>query len=1087
MAMSSTSHSAGFDSTFRFLSSVRTRLMIAFLAISLFSVVAAALGVWSLAQVDRSLRIVTDGRVPETLALTDVARQTQRILRAAPALLIVSDEAARASTSAIVLNEADQLRHVISQVNDSEPIMLAESFYNNLLNLDMLVKQRLATTEQREKLSKSLSKAADVAMRLILPAERILGGHLSEWNTSDARNAQQLSNSQIVLAQQIIATLPQIDLLAKIGEVKVQLQRIAEAQREQEVDVLVFGLQRAISEVVKVVDAVPPRVRMRLLRQVDILRKYSDGPESLGSLRKQELALVIASEESLAENTHLSNNLGVSVNQLVATAKTEIENAKTKATAVTHLNTRVLQFVGIASVISSIFIGWLYVSRNIIARLLALSRSMLSIADGKLDVSLPESGRNDEIGLMAQALRVFRDTAVEVQKSNLIEIQTARLRLQEAIATLPDGFALYDEEDRLVLCNSRYREIMLGNEEAQLSEGTHLKQMAKLAALSGRFPNASNDPEAWAGSLVARHSQPAANFIQQVRPNQWAQVSIRRADKVGTVVAYADITEVKRISNELKIAKEEAEAANEAKSAFLASMSHEVRTPLNGIIGMSLLLSGTVLNAEQRDFTATINEAADTLLTIINDILDFSKVEAGAMDLEQVPVNLVDTIESTAELLASRASAKDIELVCRIDPSLPQAILGDSVRIKQILLNLLNNAIKFTDEGEVVLTARKLQADTHSAQPALEILVSDTGIGIPEDRMGRLFRSFSQIDSSTTRRFGGTGLGLVITKRLVELMDGEVRVESLVDKGTTFTVVLPFEEVAMSENQLTCENLGLLKDKRVLIVDDNEKNLAFIRDKLVAWDVIPECVDHPEKALHCLRSGVEFDALLTDYKMPDMSGVELALRIREEHGVLAPSMILCGLISTPDLELRKMLATAGFIAQLQKPAKTSQLLNALVAAIHPDTEVIGIGLAPQPEKLMVEQHPLGILLVDDNIINRKIATKILVRLGFNPTVVDSGMAALEVCQSRKFDVIFMDIEMPELDGVTATSLLRERIPMKDIPYIIALTANAMASDRESYLRSGMDDYLSKPIDIARLSECLGRAIDHQQLKSNQSH
>ena len=1053
--------------------------MVAFLAISLFSVVAATLGVWSLARVDGSLRVVTDDRVPETLALTDIARQTQRVLRAAPALLIVSNEAARAETSAIVLEEASQLRQVIQQVDATAPRVLMEPFHSNLLTLDTLVKQRLATTKQREKLSKRLAKATDVAIRLVLPAERILGGRLSEWNTGNAQAAEQLSNKQIALAQKIIGILPQIDLLTKIGDVKVQLQRVSEAQGEQEIEVLAFGVLRAIAEVEKVADSVPVRARTRLLRQIAILKELSDGPQSLAVYRKRELQLIRAAERSLAENTLYSNDLSASINQLVASAKTEIESAKTQATAVTELNTTVLQAVGIASVLCSILIGWLYVSRNLIARLLALSHSMLAIADGKLDVSLPAPGNNDEIGHMAKALMVFRDTAVEVQKSNLNEIQTARLRLQEAIGALSEGFALYDVQDRLVICNSRYREIMLGSGDGELKEGQSLEEIAKLAATTGRFPDANENPTTWIESLVALHHQAAANFIQQIDPNQWVQVSIRRADQVGTVVACADITEVKHISDELMAAKNEAEAANEAKSTFLASMSHEVRTPLNGIMGMSTLLSGTELNPEQRDFASTINEAAETLLTIINDILDFSKVEAGAMELEHIPVDLVETVEGTAELLASKASEKGIELACHIGRTLPRAILGDPVRLKQILLNLLNNAIKFTDEGEVVLSAQKRKATGMADKPVLEIQVRDTGIGIPENRMGRLFKSFSQVDASTTRRFGGTGLGLVITKRLVELMGGEISIESVADQGTTFKIILPYEEAEIPAAKAMDEQLAILENSRILVVDDNATNLTILGERLLGWNMTPEIVDHPAKVLSLLRAGHQFDALITDYKMPDMNGVELAWNIKNEYGKTAPPMLLYSSVSRLDTELRKKFEESGFVAQLMKPAKTMQLLNALVAAIRPEARIASGGPAVHTENQRQHQS-LEILLVDDNAINRKVGKKILVQLGFDPVLVTSGSGAIAACEAKSFDVVFMDIEMPELDGVTATSMLRDAMPAEKMPYIVALTANAMASDRESYLRSGMDDYLSKPIETAKLSDCLERATDHLQ-------
>ncbi|MEM9031150.1 MAG: response regulator, partial [Pseudomonadota bacterium] len=520
---------------------------------------------------------------------------------------------------------------------------------------------------------------------------------------------------------------------------------------------------------------------------------------------------------------------------------------------------------------------------------------------------------------------------------------------------------------------------------------------------------------------------------------------------------------------------------SEAKSTFLASMSHEIRTPLNGIIGMSALLGGTKLSHEQRDFSTTIKDAAETLLTIINDILDFSKVEAGAMTLEDVPVDLIETIESTVDMLAAKASDKGIEFAFRIGPDLPPAILGDSVRLKQILLNVLNNAIKFTDSGEVLLSADKVDLE---GQERLRIEVRDTGIGIPEDRMDRLFKSFSQVDSSTTRRFGGTGLGLIITKRLVDLMGGEISVESTVGEGTTFTIDLPFSVADRPSTPAMDEMLSVVRGARVLVVDDHQTNLTILGERLRGWDIEPVLFNTPIAALEALEAtGV--DAVISDFKMPGMNGIDFALALKEQHGDNAPPMILYSSVSLLDHETRAKFDAAGLVAQLMKPARTAQMLGALVKAIKPDALPadggdLGLAGAWAPDGAL-----LDILLVDDNAINRKIGSKILRRLKLDPIVVENAAAALAACQTRRFDVVFMDIEMPEMDGVTATAELRQLLAPQQHPYIVALTANAMAQDRESYLRSGMDDYLSKPINIDELTQCLDRASDFHRARASE--
>jgi signal transduction histidine kinase/DNA-binding response OmpR family regulator len=1063
--------------------------MLAFLAISFIAIAAAALGMWSLARVESSLRVVTDIRIPETLTLTDVARQTQQVLRAAPALLIVSNEDQRLETSASVLEEANQLDRLISQVNAVEPRVFFQSFYANLLTLDALVQRRLATTNQREDVNSQLIKAADVATRLVSPAERILGGQLSEWRTSNAFDADQLSRRQVELSQSIIGILPQIDLLTKIGDLKSALQRISEATSEEEIDVLAFGLQRAILDVESVANAVPDRARVRLLRQVDILKDLSTGNEGLPTLRKQELSLIRDAERALEINASLSIELSESVNRLVASAKAEIEMAKSDATTVTDRNTLILQGMGAASVIVSVLVGWLYVSRNLLRRITGMSDSMTAIAAGNLNVPLPPTTYTDEIGQMATALKVFRDTAIEVQRSNLFEVQTARQRLQEAIGSLSQGFALFDQNGGLLICNARYREIMLADARP-IKEGTAFEWIAATAAASGRFVASKSDPEAWRQSLLSKFFSGADTSNEQFDTDQWAQVTIRDAKEVGTVVVLSDITEVKRISEELLLAKDAAEAANEAKSTFLASMSHEVRTPLNGIMGMSTLLKGTTLDPEQRDFASTINEAAEALLTIINDILDFSKVEAGAMELENTPIDLVETVESAVDLLAPKARERGIVLACRLSTQVPPAILGDSVRLKQILLNLLNNAIKFTDEGEV-----EVAVDTLAPQDGarwLQITVRDTGIGIPEDRMDRLFKSFSQVDTSTTRRFGGTGLGLVITQRLIGLMGGTIEVTSTPNVGSVFTLKLPYQTATLPVSRPVEDMLALIRHCRILIVDDNQTNLTILAERLLGWDLTPEVADHPDKAVALLRAGHSFDAIITDFKMPGRTGLHMALDMRQEFGDQTPPMILYSSVSLLDPAMRARFESAGFKSHLMKPAKTPQLLDALIKALRPEAEIPTRLAAlsqfdwslPDPardpllEPVSGTDDSLEILLVDDNAINRKIGTKILRRLGFEAIVVESGAEALSACRGQAFDVIFMDIEMPDMDGVTATAKLREDLGDKPHPYIVALTANAMVSDRESYLQSGMDDYLSKPIDIQKLTECLHRAQNH---------
>ena len=1058
-----------------------TRLIVAFLAISFFAIAAAALGMWSLSKVDSSLRVVTDDRVPETLTLTDVARQTQQVLRAAPALLIVSDESARAATSAIVLAEAEQLRRLITQLEAVELRVLFEPFHSNLLYLDSVVKRRLATTNSRETVSARLNKAAEVATRLVLPAERILGGQLSEWNTSKGSDAEQFTDRQVELSKSIIGLLPQIDFLTKLGELKSALQRISEATSEEEVDVLDFGLQRAILEVEQVAAVAPDRARSRLLRQIAILKEFNEGEQSLATLRKRELRLVRDAENALNINADRSAELSESVNRLVALAKAEITEAKSEATAVKERNTRILQIVGLASVLSSILIGWLYVSRNLIRRLVALSRSMLSIADGKLDVDLPDANNNDEIGQMAAALTVFRDTAVEVEASNLREISEARRRLTDAIESISEGFVLYDADERLVLCNKTYLSMLGPKLEKSVQPGDAFIDIMRQTIEEGLVEDAIGREDEWLAKRVDQHRKASGgDHVQRYTDGRWIMFSEFRTEAGGTVAIYSDITE-------LQSAKEQAEAASEAKSTFLATMSHEIRTPMNGVIGMCNLLLDTQLDDEQRDYCQTINTSADSLLTIINDILDFTRVESGKIELEEYPFDLRASVEQALDLVAFAAAQKNVELAYIIEPGTPEHVIGDSTRLRQVILNLLNNAVKFTETGEVVISIKDLgSTKLQSGFCDFEIAVRDTGIGIPADRMNRLFRSFSQIDASTTRRYGGTGLGLVICQRLVQLMGSEIKVESEVGEGTTFrfSVRLP-----VAEGQPRADKTGEIQDcrgKRVLLVDDNATNLKIIRRQVEAWGMIPEATLSADEAIEWMADGREFDLIITDMSMPEVDGAMLAEQVRAMPHAQSLPIILFSSLGQPDSP------RAGerddqrlFDAVLVKPLKPSALLNAISTVLQGGNTRIDKERPSDVsvfEREMAQRLPLRILLVDDHSTNIKLGVLILERMGYRADVANNGLEAVQMLGQKTYDLVLMDIEMPEMDGLEATAEIR-RLWGHDTPKIIAMTANAIHGDRDKYLAAGMNEYVSKPIAIRVLKAAIEACFESAETPS----
>ena len=672
------------------------------------------------------------------------------------------------------------------------------------------------------------------------------------------------------------------------------------------------------------------------------------------------------------------------------------------------------------------------------------------------------------LDLLSRNLRT-QELLVQTQRqSAALEAQQASLKASEEefrtlLEAAPDALIITAEDGHILLVNAQAERLLGYRREELVGQLVEILVPERIRArhpgLRKQFHASASVRSMGQGMELTAVRKDGTEFPVEI------SLSPLQTRERGSCVCSSlrDITERKRAQDELRQAKQKAEEATVAKSAFLANMSHEIRTPMNGIMGMTELALDTELTAEQRDYLNTVKSSADALLSLINDILDFSKIEAGRIELDPVDFLLRDAVSDTLNPLSLRASSKGVELAYDVQPDVPDALIGDIYRLRQVVVNLVGNAIKFTERGEVVVSISVLERSGDDL--LLKIAVRDTGIGISPEAAARLFKPFEQAESSTTRKYGGTGLGLAISRQLVELMGGTIRLESEHGKGSTFIFTSRFKVGVARETSSAEDAARVFTGKTALIVDDNETNRRILAGMLGHWGLRSACADSGLEALTLLdrssNAGQPVAVLLTDLHMPEMDGFELVQTVRSRPTTAALPVLLLTSSASPGDNARA--TELGIAARLLKPVKQSLLLDNLMRVLSGASRLDRPQApADAPAAPAGESRSLRILLAEDNAVNQKFAVRLLTGSGHQVTVAGNGREAVEKWTPQAFDVILMDVQMPEMDGLDATRAIRSRESGPRTP-IIAMTANAMKGDREMCIDAGMDGYVPKPV------------------------
>src|SRR5215467_1096201 len=1155
---------------------VASRLLLAFLGISGLAVVGAGVAIYSFREIGEVLDRITARRVPAALASQEVSRQAERIVAAAPTLLSAATPIERIERSQRIGSEVQALAALLAGLEDRPADGVALGAMQsavgrlriNLEALDKLVADRIALSERKRS---HLRNALDVhaeSQGLLAPWLQITEGEIAQLrhaigDPTVGAEDRAAAGRKLVGATASNHALQRMQFL--ITSMTDRLQQITTTEDIDSVRVLAFRIKQALDEARRTATGLDPRLQPLLMARLDRFQAHAEGSEAIPELRLKELAIVGQATRHLTENTLLSGELTEAVDRLVTVAKRDIALANEEALSKERFSSTVLIIAVALSLLSSILIVWLYVGRSIVSRLTAVSRSMLAIADGDLDAKIPTGG-GDEIGRMAQALAVFRATAIEVKESNLREISEARRRLVDAIESISEGFSLYDADDRLIVFNRRYRDMHGAGSIDAVKHGISFEAILRRAAQCGEILNSDlADRLGW-------HRNPEGSHVQRRADGRWFQINERKTEDGSTVATYTDITDLKlaeqalqeseqrlrviaeaapiavvivtfddgiiryvnqrfcemfgidatsalglkattlyadplhrerfieelsehdhvegmeilykrasgeefwallasqrivfegrpamisgcadisdrkRMEGELHKAIWAAEQATRAKSEFVANMSHELRTPLNAVIGYSEMLVEDAQGAGREAETADLRKIQDAgkhLLGLIDSILDLSKIEAGKMTLYLETFELRPMVESVAATVTALAkkNGNTLEIECARDIG---TIHGDLTKVRQILFNLLSNACKFTRNGMITLTAQRERVE---ARDWIVFQVSDTGIGMTHDQQARVFEAFTQANDMTARDYGGTGLGLTITKSFCRLMGGEVLLKSEAGKGTTFTIRLPAVVQASSDASLH-DHVKLSDDLQtaipqdapvVLVVDDDPNAMELLRRHLQRGGYAVRLAGAGEEAVQLARK-LKPDVITLDVLMPQMDGWAVLSALKEDVDLAQIPVIMVTIVDNQSIGY-----SLGAAAYLTKPIDRDLLLQAL-------------------EKCTPNGQPRHVLIVEDDIPTRRLLRRTLQQASYHVTEAENGRAGCEQLKTDVPDAIVLDLMMPEMDGFEFIAKIRSDERCRDIPVIVVTAKSLTPGDRNRL--NGQVHHLIQKDDASRKS------------------